>query len=54
MDGCDYSISHFFHLHSRIGQPQFQNSQAFALDGGVMFDTLANSYESHAAAEMEC
>ena len=28
--------------------PQFQNSQEFALDGGVIFDTLANSDESHA------
>ena len=28
--------------------PQFQNSQEFALDGGVIFDTLVNSYESHA------
>ena len=28
--------------------PQFQNSQEFALDGGVIFDTLANSNESHA------
>ena len=27
---------------------QFQNSQEFALDGGVVFDTLANSDESHA------
>ena len=27
---------------------QFQNSQEFALDGGVIFDTLANSNESHA------
>ena len=28
--------------------PQFQNSQEFALDGGVIFDTLTNSKESHA------
>ena len=28
--------------------PQFQNSQELALDGGVIFDTLANSNESHA------
>ena len=28
--------------------PQFQNSQEFALDGGVLFDILANSNESHA------
>ena len=28
--------------------PQFQNSQDFAMDGGVIFDTLANSNESHA------
>ena len=28
--------------------PQFQNSQEFALDGGVIFDILANSRESHA------
>ena len=28
--------------------PQFQNSQEFALDGGVIFDTLANNNESHA------
>ena len=28
--------------------PQFQNSHEFALDGGVIFDTLANSNESHA------
>ena len=28
--------------------PQFQNSQEFALDGGVIFDILANSNESHA------
>ena len=28
--------------------PHFQNSQEFALDGGVIFDTLANSDESHA------
>ena len=28
--------------------PQFQNSQEFALDGGAIFDILANSNESHA------
>ena len=28
--------------------PQFQNVQEFALDGGVIFDTLANSDESYA------
>ena len=28
--------------------PQFQKSQEFAVDGGVYFDTLANSNESHA------
>ena len=28
--------------------PQFQNWQEFALDGGVIFDTLVNSDESHA------
>ena len=28
--------------------PQFKNSQEFALDGGVIFDTLANNNESHA------
>ena len=28
--------------------PQFQNSQEFAFDGGVIFDTLANSNEFHA------
>ena len=28
--------------------PQFQNSQEFGLDGGVIFDILANSYEVHA------
>ena len=28
--------------------PQFQNSQEFALVGGVIFDTLINSNESHA------
>ena len=28
--------------------PQFQNSQEFALDGGVIFDILANSNKSHA------
>ena len=28
--------------------PQFQNSQEFALDGGVIFDTLVNSREFHA------
>ena len=28
--------------------PQFQNSQKFALDGGVIFDTLANKNESRA------
>ena len=28
--------------------PQFQNSQEFALDGGVIFDILANSIESDA------
>ena len=28
--------------------PQFQNSQEFALDGGVIFDTFVNSNESHA------
>ena len=28
--------------------PQFQNSQEFALDGGVIFDTLTNSDESNA------
>ena len=27
---------------------QFQNSQEFALDGGVIFDTLVNSNESNA------
>ena len=27
--------------------PQFKNSQEFALDGGVIFDILANSNESH-------
>ena len=28
--------------------PQFQNSQEFVLDGGVIIDTLANSNASHA------
>ena len=28
--------------------PQFQKSQEVALDGGVIFDTLANSDESYA------
>ena len=28
--------------------PQFQNSQEFALDGGVIFDILVNSNEFHA------
>ena len=28
--------------------PQSKNSQKFALDGGVIFDTLANNNESHA------
>ena len=28
--------------------PQFQNSQEFALDGGVIFDTFVNGNESHA------
>ena len=28
--------------------PQFQNSQEFALDGGVSIDTLADSNESNA------
>ena len=28
--------------------PQFQNSQEFALDGGVIFDILAYSIESYA------
>ena len=28
--------------------PQFQNSQEFALDGGVIFNILAKSNESHA------
>ena len=28
--------------------PQFQNSQEFALDGGVIFDIFANSNEFHA------
>ena len=28
--------------------PQFQNSQEFALDGGVIYDILAKSNESHA------
>ena len=28
--------------------PQFQNSQEFALDGGVIFDILAISNEFHA------
>ena len=28
--------------------PQFQTSQEFALEGGVLFDILANSNESHA------
>ena len=27
--------------------PQFQNSQEFELDGGVIFYTLVNSNESH-------
>ena len=27
--------------------PQFQNSPEFALDGGVIIDTLANSNEFH-------
>ena len=31
--------------------PKFQNSQEFALDGGVIFDTLANRGESHAGGE---
>ena len=30
--------------------PPFQNSHEFALDGGVIFDTLVNSSESHADA----
>ena len=38
--------------------PQFQNSQEFALDGGVIFDTSANSNESDAAvviiSALEC
>ena len=28
--------------------PQFQNPQKFALGGGVIFDILTNSNESHA------
>ena len=28
--------------------PQYQKSQEFALDGGVIFYTLANSNEFHA------
>ena len=28
--------------------PQFQNSQEFALDGGIFFDILVNSNEFHA------
>ena len=28
--------------------PQFQNLQEFVLDGGVIFDTIANSDEFHA------
>ena len=28
--------------------PQFQDSQEFALDGGVIFDILAKSSKSHA------
>ena len=28
--------------------PQFQNSQELALDGAVIFDTLANDDKSHA------
>ena len=32
---------------------QFQNSQEFTLDGGVIFDILANSIESHAEG-LEC
>ena len=28
--------------------PQFHNLEEFALDGGVIFDTLANNNESHA------
>ena len=28
--------------------PQFQNSQEFALNGGVVFDMLTNSNKSHA------
>ena len=31
-----------------VTYPQFQNSQEFALDGGVNFDNLVNSYEFHA------
>ena len=27
--------------------PQFQNSQEFALEGGVIFDTLVNNNESY-------
>ena len=38
--------------------PQFQNSPEFALDGGVIFDTFANSYESYAVgvfiSALEC
>ena len=30
---------------------KFQNSQEFAFDGGVIFDTLANRDESHAGGE---
>ena len=32
---------------SEYTYPQFQNSQEFVLDGGVIFETLANSKESH-------
>ena len=37
---------------------QFQTSQTFALDGGIFFDILANSNESHAdgvfISEIKC
>ena len=45
-------LAEFIKLYPRgfteYTDPQFQNSQEFALDGGVNFDILANSIDSHA------
>ena len=48
----DNGLAKFIDLYPRgfteYTYTQFQNSQEFALDGGVIFHILANSNESHA------